>query len=225
MVTRKKIIIGWVRIVFGLLVFSLGVHMTIYANIGLAPWDCLGMGIAMHTPFNYGISMTLIALTTLAIDILMKERIGFGTVIDALLTGNFVQMFNNFNAPREDHNILIGIPVMFAGFVFMSLGMWIYMSAEQCCGPRDALLVVVGKRMPKVPIGLVAVIIWAVVLLAGWLLGGPVGIGTILSTFGTGLVMHLVYTLVRFDPRKLVHRDLKECIKILAGDTHPGEEH
>ena len=87
---RKGIILGWLRIAAGLLVFSFGVHLTIYANIGLAPWDCLGMGIAAHTPFNYGVSMTLIAVTVLLIDLMLKERIGFGTVIDALLTGNFV---------------------------------------------------------------------------------------------------------------------------------------
>ena len=91
---KSNIIKGWLKIVAGLLVFSFGVHLTIYANIGLAPWDCLGMGIARHTPLNYGLSMTTIALLVLAIDLLMKERIGFGTIIDALLTGNFVQMFN-----------------------------------------------------------------------------------------------------------------------------------
>lgn len=150
---RKAVILGWLRIVLGLLVFSFGVHLTIYANIGLAPWDCLGMGIAKHTPFNYGISMTIIAVTVLMIDILLKEKIGFGTIIDALLTGNFVQAFNYMNPLPENTNTWIGIAIMLFGFVFMALGMWIYMKAEQCCGPRDALLVGLGKRLPKIPIG------------------------------------------------------------------------
>ena len=45
-----KIFHEWLKIVLGLLVFAFGVHLTIYANIGLAPWDCLGMGISYHTP-------------------------------------------------------------------------------------------------------------------------------------------------------------------------------
>ncbi|MBQ5310760.1 MAG: hypothetical protein ILP19_01795, partial [Oscillospiraceae bacterium] len=106
---RGKIILGWARIVFGLLVFAFGVHLTIRANIGLAPWDCLGMGRAAHTPLNYGLSMTLIAVTVLLIDILLKERIGFGTVIDALCTGNFVQMFNDVDPFTENNSTLIGI--------------------------------------------------------------------------------------------------------------------
>ena len=214
---RSGIILGWLKIVAGLLVFSFGVHLTIYANIGLAPWDCLGMGIANHTPFNYRISMTIIAVTILIIDVLLKERIGFGTVIDALLTGNFVQMFNSADPLPPNENIWIGIAVMLAGFVFMALGMWIYMSAEQCCGPRDALLVALGKRLPKIPIGIVEVLLWSVVLLIGWLLGGQVGIGTLISTFGAGLVMQLVYSLIRFEPRELKHKGLFETVRILSG--------
>lgn len=213
--SRKKILLGWVRIILGLAVFSFGVHLTIYANIGLAPWDCLGMGLAKHTPFNYGICMTLIAVLILMIDILLKEKIGYGTIIDALVTGNFVQIFNSVNPFPENHNLWIGIILMLIGFVFMALGMWIYMKAEQCCGPRDALLVGLGKRLKKVPIGIVEVLLWAVVLLIGYLLGGPVGIGTIISTFGAGLIMQLVYNIIHFEPRKLQHKGVIEVTKLL----------
>ena len=213
--SRKIILLGWIRIILGLAVFALGVHLTIYANIGLAPWDCLGMGIAKHTPFNYGIAMTLIAILVLMIDILLKEKIGYGTIIDALLTGNFVQIFNSVNPFPENNNLWLGIGIMLVGFVFMALGMFIYMKAEQCCGPRDALLVGLGKRLPKVPIGIVEVLLWAVVLLIGYLLGGPVGIGTLISTFGAGLVMQLVYNLIHFEPRKLQHKGVIEVTKAL----------
>ena len=221
---RRQIVTGWLRIAAGLLIFAFGVHLTIYANIGLAPWDCLGMGIAKHTPFNYGISMTLMAVAILLIDLLLRERIGFGTVIDALLTGNFVQMFNSLNPFPENTGLLRGIAVMLAGFVFMALGMWIYMRAEQCCGPRDALLVALGKRVPRIPIGIVEIMLWAAVLLCGWLLGGPVGIGTLISTFGAGLVMQLVYQLIRFEPRSLHHRDLAETLRILRKKTEKEEK-
>ena len=212
---RRTVILEWIKIICGLWVFAIGVHLTIYANIGLAPWDCLGMGMAKHTPFNYGVSMTIIAVAVLVIDVVMKERIGFGTIIDALLTGNFVQVFNYINPFPENNNTWAGIGIMFIGFVFMAIGMWIYMSAQQCCGPRDSLLVGLGKRMPMVPIGIVEVILWAVVLLIGWLLGGPVGIGTLISTFGAGLVMQFVYNIIKFEPRKLKHRDVLTVTKEL----------
>ncbi len=55
--SQKTILLQWLQIVGGLAVFAFGVHLTIFANIGLAPWDCLGMGISYHTPLNYGLSM------------------------------------------------------------------------------------------------------------------------------------------------------------------------
>ena len=219
--THKKlnVILGWIKITIGLLIFAFGVHMTIRANIGLAPWDCLGMGIANHTPLNYGLSMTLIAVTVLVIDILLKEKIGFGTVIDALLTGNFVQMFNDINPFSLNKGLYSGILIMIAGFVFMATGMMIYMKGSQCCGPRDALLVGLGKRFPKIPIGLVEIALWTVVLALGWLLDGPVGIGTLVSTFGAGLVMQVIYSIMHFEPRNIRHRDIREAIiELKKGD-------
>ena len=219
---REKVVRQWLRIVAGLLVFAFGVHLTIYANIGLAPWDCLGMGIAKHTPLNYGLSMTAMALMILCIDLMLKERIGFGTIIDAVLTGNLVQMFNDLNPLEENRSAFLGILIMLAGFVFMALGMWIYMQGEQCCGPRDSLLVGLGKRLPKVPIGIVEVLLWAVVLLAGWLLGGPVGIGTLISTFGAGIVMQVIYSLLKFEPRQIRHRSVTETVRMLLSKETEG---
>ena len=171
------------------------------------------MGIAKHTVLNYGLAMTLMAVGILLLDLLLRERIGFGTVIDALLTGNLVQMFNDLDPLPENHNVWLGVGVMLVGFVFMAVGMWIYMKAAQCCGPRDSLLVGLGKRLPKVPIGVVEILLWGSVLLLGWLLGGPVGIGTLISTFGAGAVMQVVYTLLRFEPRKVRHRDVLEVTR------------
>ena len=214
---RRQILREWLRIVLGLLVFAFGVHLTIYANIGLAPWDCLGMGVSYHTPLNYGLSMTTIAVLILLIDLALRERIGFGTIIDALLTGNFVQMYNDLNPLPENRSLWLGVLVMLIGFVFMALGMLVYMKAAQGCGPRDSLLVGLGKRLPRLPIGVVEILLWSAVVLIGWLLGGPVGIGTLISTVGAGAVMQLVYYLLRFEPRDIRHRDVLEVLRILAG--------
>ena len=212
---RRTIFKQWLQIAAGLLVFAFGVHLTIYANIGLAPWDCLGMGIARHTPLNYGLAMTVMGVVILCVDLSLHERIGYGTVIDALLTGNFVQMFNVMNPFPVNESLWRGIVFMLVGFVFMALGMYVYMKAGQCCGPRDALLVGLGKRLPRVPIGVVQILLWGVVLLAGWLLGGAVGVGTLISTVGAGAVMQIVYSVIHFEPRTVRHRDAAEITRDL----------
>ena len=207
----------WLRIVLGLLFFALGVHLTIFANIGLAPWDCFGMGISYHTPLNYGLSMTVMGLVILAIDVIMGERIGFGTIFDALLTGNFVQLFNDLNPLPPNENVALGVILMVVGFVIMAIGMRAYMMAAQCCGPRDSLFVGIGRRFPSVPIGVFQGGVLALALLAGWLLGGKVGVGTLISTFCTGVVTQLVYDAIRFEPRDVVHRDVVEVVQELLG--------
>lgn len=212
---RGDVIFGWIKIVFGLLVFALGVHLTIRADLGLAPWDCLGMGISYHTSLNYGLAMTSMGLLILFIDYLLKEKIGFGTIIDALLTGNFVQIFNDLDPFPKSSGIAAGIIIIVAGLALMAVGQFFYMSAAQCCGPRDALLVGLGKRMKRLPIGAVQVILWATVLLLGWLLGGPVGIGTLVSTFGSGFVMQIIYNLIHFEPRNIAHQSVFDTIRIL----------
>ena len=212
---RSTIITGWLRIGIGLLIFSLGVHLTIRANLGLAPWDCLGMGISFQTPLNYGLSMTMTIVIILFVDILMKEKIGFGTIIDALLTGNAVQLFNDIDPFPETTNTFIGILIIVSGLALMAIGQYFYMSSAQCCGPRDSLLVGLGKRLRRLPIGAVQIILWGTVLLIGWLLGGPVGIGTIVSTFGSGIVMQIVFAFIRFDPRATEHRSVIDAVKIL----------
>lgn len=215
--SRKTVFLQWLQIAGGLLVFSFGVHLTIYANIGLAPWDCLGMGISYHTPLNYGLSMTMMAVIILLIDLALRESIGYGTIIDALLTGNLVQMFNDLNPFPENGSLWLGILLLLTGFAFMAVGMRMYMKAAQCCGPRDSLLVGLGKRLPKVPIGLVEILLWAAVLLVGWLLGGPVGVGTLISTFGAGAVMQIIYNAVHFEPRDVKHKSVAEITRVLLG--------
>ena len=214
---RRTIIYGWLRVVLGLLIFALGVHLTIRADLGLAPWDCLGMGISYHTPLNYGLSMTVMSVFILLIDVAMKEKIGFGTVLDALLTGNFVQLFNDIDPFPETKSIPAGIAIIVAGLALMAIGQYFYMLSAQGCGPRDALLLGLGKHLRKLPIGAVQMLLFGAVLLIGWLLGGPVGIGTIVTTFGSGVVMQIIYSAIRFEPRKIVHEGILQTAGKLKG--------
>ena len=78
---RKNIILQWFQVEAGLFVFDFGIHLTICANIGLAPWDCMSMGLSKRASMNFGTAVTIISLAVLAVDLLLKERIGFGTVL------------------------------------------------------------------------------------------------------------------------------------------------
>ena len=213
--TIFKVTGGVLRILLGLSIYSFGVYLTIYANIGLAPWDCLGMGIAKHTPLNYGSSMVLIGVCAIVIQLILRERIGFATLFDTLITGRLTQFFIDISPYPENQSLWLGIVFMLFGFLFIAFGMYVYMSAECGCGPKDGLLIVIGKRMPKIPIGVVEILLWAAITFGGWFLGGTVGIGTIISVFVGGVVMHLFFDVIGFEPRKLKHKSLSETFRLM----------
>ena len=94
MQTKTQMIKEILKSALGLFIFSIGVYLTIEANIGLAPWDCLSMGVSGRVGYSYGIVHTVISIIILAVDILLKEKIGYGTILDALLVGNYVDLID-----------------------------------------------------------------------------------------------------------------------------------
>lgn len=204
----KSYLLRTVRATLGLVLFALGVYLSIQANIGLAPWDCLCVGVTKHVPLSYGTVSICVSVLILAVDLLLGERVGLGTLIDAVIVGACVDLFEAMQLVPLMHDLWLGLAVMLLALFIMAYGQYAYMSAALCCGPRDTLLVALGKRLRRVSIGYVNILILAAVLLAGALLGGPVGVGTVVSTFGVGLMMNLVFRLTRFEPRDVRHEDL-----------------
>ena len=192
---------------FGLFIFSIGVYLTIQANIGLAPWDCLSMGASYRVGMSYGIVHTIISIIIVLIDVLLKEKIGYGTILDALLVGNYVDLIDHFITLPDFNSLPIRIVMVCVGLLIMGYGQVFYMDAAQGCGPRDSLLVALGKRFPHTPIGIVQTGMVGIALLIGWLLGGPVGIGTVISVFGLGTALQIVCKIMHFEPRDVVHKN------------------
>ena len=215
MQTSTQMIKEILKSALGLFIFSIGVYLTIQANIGLAPWDCLSMGVSYRVGMSYGIVHTIISIIIVLIDVLLKEKIGYGTILDALLVGNYVDLIDHFITLPKIDSLPLSIAMVIVGLLMMGYGQVFYMDAAQGCGPRDSLLVALGKRFPRTPIGVVQTGMVGVALLIGWLLGGPVGIGTVISVFGLGSALQLVCRLLRFEPRDVVHKNVLETNKIL----------
>jgi uncharacterized membrane protein YczE len=204
----KSTICRFLQAAAGLIVAAFGTYLMILANIGVAPWDALNLGIACHLPITYGTASVLVSVLILAIDLLARERIGLGTLLDAVLVGKAVDFFNAMDWLTQPKGLAGGIVMMAVGMLLIGFGQYVYMKAGLCCGPRDSLLLALGRKVRAVPIGMVNVGLLAVVTLAGWLLGGPVGIGTLLAAFGLGVAMQAVFHLLRFEPRSVVQEDL-----------------
>ena len=196
----------------GLFVFAIGNYLTVQANIGQAPWNAFQLGLTNYLPMTYGQVSILVAFLVVAIDLLIREPIGLGTILDALLVGIFHDWFDSMNLVPTIHNPVLGLGVLLLGMVILAYSQSLYMSACLGCGPRDALLVGLGKKLRKLPIGLVSILLSAVVCGVGFLLGGSVGLGTVLFLVCNGVVMQLVFRVIRFEPRNLTHMGLHQMV-------------
>ena len=213
--TPGAILLNMVIAAVSLFFNGLGVYMTIQANIGAGPWDVLNLGFSHTLGILYGNASIAVSLTILVIDILLREPIGIAMFIDAVVVGKAVDFFNHINAVPACRSPLTGIPVMIVGLFIMAYTQYTYMIASLGCGPRDTLLVGLAKRAGKLPIGAVSIALLSTATLIGWLLGGPVGIGTIICAFGTGPIMQLAFASVRFDATAIRHQRLRDSARVL----------
>lgn len=200
------------RAAFGLMLYSLSVYIMVQADVGLAPWDVFAMGLSLHLPVTFGQASIIISVVIIAVDLILKEEIGIGTFLDAVIVGICIDIFTALGfVPHSDSMVLSVIMVVISLFI-NAYALYFYMSACISCGPRDTFLVALGKRLRRVPIGAVSVFISLAVVLLGWLMGGPVGIGTVIASFGIGTAMQIVFGIFKFEPRSITHEGIRETI-------------
>ena len=214
--TKGAIITNMLLAAISLFVNGFGIYLTIQANLGASPWDVLSLGMSKTFGILYGTASIAVSLAILGIDVMMREPIGIAMFIDAFVVGKSVDFFNWLGLVPKCNSFLIGIPVMLLGLVILGYTQYTYMAASLGCGPRDTLLVGLSKRIRALPIGAVSIAILSTATFIGWLLGGPVGIGTVICAFLAGPIMQMAFRSVRFDATAIKHQNLKESFRVFA---------
>lgn len=217
--TRRDVIKNTLMAAFGLFVFGFGVYLTIQANLGVGPWDALNIGSSQTFGVLYGTASIVISLIILLIDMGMKEKIGIGMFLDAVVVGKTVDLFNAIDLVKPQTNLISSLICIFAGMFILGFSQYLYMKAGLGCGPRDALLIGLKRRITKVPIGLISIGIMVTVLVIGWLLGGPIGIGTVILVTLEGPIMQFAFKVMKFDPTSVEHQNLMDSVKVLFGKS------
>ena len=212
----RTVLRRWVRFITGLVIYGFGIYLTIHADIGVMPWDMLHLGLAERTGIRYGTIVMSLNVIIVAIDWALKERPGFGTIFDALLTGNFTNIFMDLEPIPEIETLWGNVLLLIAGLFIMALANVFCMSAGEGNGPRDALLVALRKRFPTTPVGILQVGIQGFAFIFGRVLGGPLGIGTAVAVLGTGIAQQLVFGACAFEPKAITHRDLLQTMRIFG---------
>jgi len=200
--------------IIGLFFYALGIFLAIKANIGYAPWDVFHVGLANKIGLSLGIVSILVGIILIIIVTLLKEKLGLGTISNVILIGIFIDVLFYIDIVPIIENYIIGIFLLIAGLFTIALGSYFYIKSGFGVGPRDNLMVVLARRT-KLPVGLCRSIIELIVTVSGWLLGGMVGLGTVISVVAIGFCVQIIFKLFRFDVTAVKHETLKETCVII----------
>ena len=151
----------------------------------------------------------LVGIIIVIIDAIMGEGIGWATFGNVILIGTFLDMFEAMNIIPYATNLFSGLIMLLIGIALSALATVIYLKPALGSGPRDGLMLAINKRTSK-SVGQVRVVIELSALFAGWLLGGSVGIGTVISGIGLSYAIQISFKMANINSKELHHRSVFE---------------
>jgi uncharacterized membrane protein YczE len=162
---------------FGLALFGLGDGLIIQSGLGNAPWSVLAQGISLKSGLSIGTSTLIIGSLVLALWIPLRERPGFGTLSNIIIISLFIEIATNIFPKQE--NLIPGLIFTLVGIAMVGIGSSLYITCGLGPGPRDGAMTGLHQRT-GVRVGRVRLGLEVVVSIAGALLGGTLGLGTLL---------------------------------------------
>ena len=182
-----------IMLVTGLFFFGLGEAIIIGSGSGVSPWTVLAQGISIRTNLSVGTTTFLISIGILIFWIPLKQVPGIGTILNAIIIASTIDLTLPYlPQPNETYLKLLQVCI---GIFIVGLGSGIYLISNLGPGPRDGLMIGLQKQTGT-SIPLIRTILELSAVISGWLLGGVVGIGTVLFVFGIGPCVGIGLTLV-----------------------------
>lgn len=175
------------RLVTGLAACGTGLGLMVRARLGLGPWEVLHQGLSRHTGLQIGTVSILVGMLVLTGWIPLRQRLGLGTIANAVVIGLVTNEVLALVPPA--HAIAARVALMVAGIAVVGVGSGLYIGAGLGPGPRDGLMTGIAARGPSIGTARTGLELCA--LAAGWLLGGDVGVGTVLFAVGIGPLVQL----------------------------------
>lgn len=183
-----------VSLLVGLWLFGTGEALLLTADLGATPWTVLAQGVSLRTGLPIGTTTLLVGLAVLLLWIPLRQRPGLGTVLNIVVISVAIQvMYDLVPAPSA---LAARLALVLLGIASIGLGSGFYLTAGHGPGPRDGWMTGLHRRTGH-PVGRVRLAIEVTVLVAGWLLGGTVGVGTALFALLIGQSVALGLAVVR----------------------------
>jgi uncharacterized membrane protein YczE len=180
----------------GLVLYGVSSSMLLLAGLGVDPWDVLHQGLSRRFGLGVGTWAIIVGVAVLLLWIPLRQRPGFGTLSNVILIGLVIDGVLATVPPV--HGLGARVVVMCGGVALNGIATGAYIGAGLGPGPRDGLMVGLAARGHSIRV--VRTCIELTVLLTGWLLGGTVGIGTVVYALGIGPIAHVSIPLLAIEP-------------------------
>jgi len=182
-----------IQLYVGLVLYGVSASMLLLAGLGVDPWDVFHQGLSRQVGLGVGTWAIIVGVGVLLLWIPLRQRPGFGTLNNVLIVGLVIDLMLAVVPPV--HDLPIQVVVMIGGVVLNGIATGAYIGARLGPGPRDGLMTGLAARGHSIRV--VRTSIELTVLCTGWLLGGTVGIGTVVYALGIGPIAHVTIPRLR----------------------------
>lgn len=196
----------------GFFLFAVAMLLALYSNLGMSPWDVFHMGIVNHSPFSLGRTAQIVGFCVIVLSIFLGVIPGIGSIFNMVFIGVFVDLLNNTGIFKTPESMLGKILMLLSAIVIMGIATYFYLQVELGAGPRDGLMEGLVIKLNK-PVWLIRASIEITVLIIGFFMGGPVGIGTLLLAITIGPSVQFAFKIGKYDSKKAQHMDLIDLYK------------
>lgn len=185
-----------IQLFAGLLLYGVSDAMLLLAGLGVDPWDVFHQGLSRRFGLGVGTWAIIVGLAVLLLWIPLRQRPGLGTVCNVIVVGSVIDLVLATVPPV--HGLPARLVVMSAGVILNGIATGAYIGAGLGPGPRDGLMTGLAARGHSIRI--VRTMIEITVLITGWVLGGTVGLGTVVYALGIGPIAHVSIPRLRIVP-------------------------
>lgn len=209
-----------IKVFLGIILYALGVVITIEARIGFSPWEVFHAGLANVLNLQIGTISIGVGLILITITTIFGEKIGMATVLNIIFVGLTVNLILNAEIIPTSKRFSFSIIQMTVGLFIMVFATYLYLSTGLGAGPRDAFMVLINRKT-GIKVGIVRSLIEITVTILGALMGGLFGWGTIMAAVIIGIALQTVFRIFKFDPRTVDHEDVKTTLTSMLNRPAP----
>lgn len=195
----------------GIYLFALGLTFIIYCGLGMDSWNVFHDGLANLLGIKLGYASVLVSLMMMGVAMVFGEPLGIGTIINGVFVGIFVQWHIDSGVFEVQRTLPMGLLYLFIGMVTIGFASYLYMKQGFGSGPRDSFNLALSKKM-GIKTGHAKSLVEVFAVILGIILGGDFGVATVLGAIFTGIIIQIVFDLMKFEPKDVKHQSFRETI-------------